>query len=150
MLPLKYPHKEIDFLDLIINKDAGRITTATYFKSVDTNSYLDFGGGHLQQWKTNVPFGQYRLVRKNCTIDTTFKKQAKVLQKRFLDKEYPISLTTQSYNKGKTYIQECFLREKNKRTDDERTRINFITTYHMAYSEIKKILSQHWYIKILF
>lgn len=45
------------FLDVITTKEAGRFITATFFSSVDISSYLDFGSG---QWKTNVPFGQYR------------------------------------------------------------------------------------------
>lgn len=38
----KFNQQNIDLLDLIISQDLKSFHTATYFKSVDTNSYIEF------------------------------------------------------------------------------------------------------------
>lgn len=80
---------EIQFLDLNISHNNDKFITSTHFKIVDTNSYLDFASGHYSKWKKNVPYGQFRRVQKNCSEDTTFEIQAKIIAKRFLEKGYP-------------------------------------------------------------
>lgn len=57
----------IDFLDLNIFIDKGKIHTKTFFKTVDAHSLLDFGSNHLKCWKTNMPYGQIVRMRRNCT-----------------------------------------------------------------------------------
>lgn len=97
----KYNTTEIDFLDLLITHDESRFITSTYFKQVDSNSYLEFSSGHHDAWKRNVPFGQFRLVLKNCTEETTFEIKAEKIKQRFQDKGYPKGLIKNAFNRAK-------------------------------------------------
>lgn len=75
--------QEIEFLDLLVSLTNKKFITSTFFKKVDTYSYLSFDSGHFTKWKTNIPFGQYLRIRKNCMDDGMFVKQSKILQQRF-------------------------------------------------------------------
>lgn len=42
----KFDVHEIEFLDLLVTQESNGFTTSTYFKPVDTNSYLNFNSYH--------------------------------------------------------------------------------------------------------
>lgn len=111
-----------------------------------SNSSLQFDSGHLRRWKENVSFGQYRRIRKNCTLNSDFETQAKIIQKRFSEKGYPESLTKQAYKRAKHLTQEQCLDNSKKeipfmKTQKERT--NFITTYNVKHGEITIIMKKY-------
>lgn len=70
----KYGVQQIEFLDLLISQNNQGFETSTYFKAVDANSYLDFQINHYRKWRENIPFGQLRRIRKNCTTNTKFEE----------------------------------------------------------------------------
>lgn len=142
---IKFTHNfsdiEIQFLDLSISHNNDNFITSTYFKSVDTNSYLDFSSGHYSKWKKNVPYGQFRRVRKNCSEDATFEIQAKIIAKRFLEKGYPIKLLEDAYTRAKSLNQNECLTSKEKeqeKSDTFSNRTKFITTYNRSHVTIQK------------
>lgn len=143
---LNFSEREIEFLDLLITHDNHTFITSTFFKKVDANSYLDFNSGHFHKWKQNVPFGQFRRVRKNCTSDTTFKEQAEVISKRFLDKGYPKGLINNARKKAEVLSQEQCLTTKQRDTGLNYERVNFITTFNRSHAKIQQVFSKHWHI----
>lgn len=68
------------------------ISTSTFFKKVDINSFLSFDSGHYKKWKINISYGQYRRIRKNCTNENKYHKQSKILKQPFKEKGYPNTL----------------------------------------------------------
>lgn len=147
---LNFGRDKIEFLDLVVSHDSEKFITSTYFKAVDINSYLDYSSGHFKKWKQNVPYGQFRRVRKNCTNEKTFEVQSKTIAKRFLDKGYPKKLVQDAFEKAKALSQQECLEVKNKSKKTEMTSIsscvNFITTYSTSHKIIQSILRKYWYI----
>lgn len=141
---------EIEYLDLVVStKD--KFSTSTFFKKVDTNSYLAFDSGHYIKWKTNVPFGQYRRIRKNCSDDDMFIKQSQILKQRFQEKKYPTSLIKSAYKRAKGMTQKDCLVEKSLGDvqgpgKEKKTSPHFITTYNAKHSAIRKILNKYWFL----
>lgn len=78
--------EKIYYLDVTLFSEGERILMSYYFKPVDCNSLLDFRSYHHKQWRTNIPFGQFRRLRKNCTKDSDFQTQSNILHKRFDEK----------------------------------------------------------------
>ncbi|XP_056419489.1 uncharacterized protein LOC130360958 [Hyla sarda] len=85
---IEYNEDNINFLVLNIAHKGTNYITSTYFKKVDINSYLEYNSAHQKQWLKNVPYGQFKRIRKNCMEDNTFAIQAKILSKRFIEKNY--------------------------------------------------------------
>lgn len=124
--------------------------TFTYFKKVDTKSYLDFSSGHYYKWNKNVPYGQFRRV--NCSDDKTFEIQAKIISKRLLEKGYPKKLVKDAFMKAKATNQDECLISKKKNEEKSTTfsnTVKFITTYNRSHIPIQKTLKKHWHISYI-
>lgn len=75
------PHS-IDYLDITLTMENSTIISKTHFKEVDTYSLLHFRSAHYKRWLTNVPYGQFCRLRKNCTRDQDFDTQAATMAER--------------------------------------------------------------------
>lgn len=132
----------MEYLDTELKSEDNKMISITYFKEVDTNSLLDFKSVHYKQWLSNVPFGQFRRLRKNCTLEKDFEEQSHTMTK----KKCPKHLIHEAKTKAGNLSQEtCLLPSKKPKkqllqaTSDYQH--NFITTYNHAYSNIVNILS---------
>lgn len=85
----KVSSETMDYLDISLTTHNENIITKTHFKDVDTNSRLDFKSAHYKKLLTNVPYGQFRRLGKNCTLDRDFETQSQVMSNRFKEKHYP-------------------------------------------------------------
>lgn len=152
----KFAPFKIEFLDLMISQENNRFTTSTYFRSVDTNSYLHYRSHHYKKWKKNIPYGQFRCIRKNCTSDSIFEEQATIIQERFTEKGYPKPLLTKAYERTKKISQREYLGIPTNTplpltTDDgvkphSQYSLNFITTFNNSHQSIRQILTRNWFI----
>lgn len=133
--------QKISFLDLMVSLANNKFSTSTFFKKVDSNSYLSYDSGHYTKWKTNIPFGQYR------TEDDMFIKQSKILQQRFREKNNPDTLIKTAYKKVKKLIhKDCLIEKTSTTTDPIITIPHFITTYNTKHGAICRILNIYWYL----
>ncbi|XP_075709805.1 uncharacterized protein LOC142743193 [Rhinoderma darwinii] len=142
-----YSGEKIYFLDLTNCKNGDTFTTKTHFKSVDVNSYLDFTSAHYPPWLRNVPFGQFRRIRKNCSNSIDFKKECLILSKRFREKHFPTSLIEGAQLKATKMTQEeCVKVAEIDQADHFDYKYNFITTFNAGSKFIRSILGKHWHI----
>lgn len=81
-------NKVVQFLDLEIQLEKGRITTKTFFKPVERNSYRPTDSCHYEPWLLNIPKGQMIRLRRNCSDNREYLAQAQWMRKRFEDKGY--------------------------------------------------------------
>lgn len=153
----KHDSQQIEFLDLLICQNDEGFETSTYFKSVDANSDLNFQSNQYRKWKENIPFVQLRRMRKNCTTDTKFEDQSKIIVNHLKEKGFPDGLVTEAYKKVKTLSQEELLSKivENKKEEpikkslnDESSNcsMNFTTTFNTAHVRIRNILRKNWFI----
>lgn len=84
--------REIPFLDMLICIDQeGTLSTTLYRKETAGNSLLRAESAYPVALKRSIPSAQYMRLRRICTDMGEFKKQAGLLQKRFLARESPLS-----------------------------------------------------------
>lgn len=76
------------FLDLNFTVKDGRLTTSTYFKETDRNSFIPLTSCYHKSWLAAVPKAQFQRIRQNCAEISEFYQQALVLKQRFLNKGY--------------------------------------------------------------
>ena len=85
--------QEIPFLDILMKKIDGKITTDIYHKSIDTFNYLPFNSSHPGKTKTNIP---YNLARRICMMVTDeevkeirlLELRSRLTSKEFSKKDY--------------------------------------------------------------
>lgn len=80
----------LPFLDVLIQKTQnGDISTTVFRKPTATNSLLRWESDHPVPLKKGIPQGQFLRLQRNCSTIETFKKEARDLRKRFLERGYP-------------------------------------------------------------
>lgn len=73
----------VNFLDLQITLHEDTIFTDLHRKLTATNSLLHYDSFHQKHLKDGIPMGQFARLRRNCSKDTDFFKQASDLTGRF-------------------------------------------------------------------
>ena len=78
--PIKFTSKwsfsEIEFLDVKVINDSGKLDTDVYIKATDSHQYLHRTSGHPNACKKGIPFVQALRLRRICSKVDFFKKRA--------------------------------------------------------------------------
>lgn len=83
-----FSHDSVNFLDLVIFEESGRLFTHTFFKEVDQNGYIPLGSCHHPRWLSGIPKSQMLRVRKNCNKIEDYDIQSQTILDRFQEKGY--------------------------------------------------------------
>uniref|UniRef100_A0A8C5R686 Reverse transcriptase domain-containing protein n=1 Tax=Leptobrachium leishanense TaxID=445787 RepID=A0A8C5R686_9ANUR len=134
----------IHFLDLEIYREGDAIKSKTFFKEVDTNTYIDQTSCHHPLWLKAVPKGKFIHLRRNCTDTEIFKTQANTLKKDFIAKGYKESDLDQTISNTMHDDRDELLKYKPRKEKGEE--ILFVCDYSNRANDIKKILKKHWHI----
>lgn len=137
----------VDFLDLTIKIEDGRLSTTLFRKPTSTNSLLHFRSFHPPHIKKGIPTGQFLRIRRNCTDDQTFQHHAKDLTKRFRERDYPHPLISQAYRRVKGSEWSDLLQVKSRMEDKS---LRFITPYNNQWSDLRRVLDNRWCILQLY
>lgn len=143
---LNFNKTEIEFLDIIIQSHNSTISTKTYFKPVDSNSYIHYSSFHHKKWLQNIPYSQFKRIRRNCTYKEDFIQQTDTIRKRFSAKKYPAKLIKKNALKKSSIVsqEECLIKTSKKQ--EKQDHLNFITQYSTSNGHIKNVLAKHWHI----
>ncbi|KAM4028630.1 uncharacterized protein ACNLHF_023918 [Anomaloglossus baeobatrachus] len=91
-LTYKYSSRRIDFLDINIEVDSlSSIQTTMYRKSTSVNALLHASSAHTSTIRA-IPTGQFLRIRRICSSDQSFERQATELRRRFQDRGYTASV----------------------------------------------------------
>uniref|UniRef100_A0A8C5P9M3 Reverse transcriptase domain-containing protein n=1 Tax=Leptobrachium leishanense TaxID=445787 RepID=A0A8C5P9M3_9ANUR len=74
-LDSKWSNDSVTFLDLNIYREGNKLKSKTFFKEVDTNTFIEKNSCHNPTWLKGVPKGQFIRLRRNCTDVDIFKQQ---------------------------------------------------------------------------
>lgn len=138
----------INYLDITLFSENNKTFMKNVFKKVDCNSLLDYTSCHYKRWLTNVPFGQCRRIRRNCTKDSDFLTQSNILKKRFEEKRYPTKLIEGAFIRAKQLTQQSCIQPRLKNTDKKEDIFKnaFTTTFNQNHNKIRLILKKYQYI----
>lgn len=114
-LTYEISYKMIHFLDLTIQVQENSINTKTFFKTVERNSCIPVDNYHHDPWLINIPKGQMVRFRRNCSEDSTFLEQAKVLGKRFVLKGYNEDFIEEKIKEVFQIPRNTLLQDKDKK-----------------------------------
>ncbi|KAM9305433.1 uncharacterized protein PAF06_013989 [Gastrophryne carolinensis] len=118
-LTYKWDAMKVEFLDLLISKQAGKLFTTTYRKPTAGNTLLHFSSHHPGPLKRGIPFGQFLRIRRNCSSVTDYLREARELKARFRERGYPHRLL-RTCSKKALEIERDALLEGRYKTHDKR------------------------------
>lgn len=91
-------HKRIEFLDVVLIGEGEHISSVLYRKPSAGNSPLRADSGHPRHTIKDIPVGQFLRLRRVCSDDSTFLKEASDLRARFMDRVYTVSVLDRAFN----------------------------------------------------
>lgn len=137
----------MNYLDFTLSFENNKITTENFFKKVDSNNYLDYQSCQHRKCLQNIPYGQFRRIRRNCSKTADYRKQSTILMKKFKEKKYPNKIISNTYQKeGKLTQGDCLVSKKKSTENNDKFRSSFLTAFNFQHHEIRRILQTHWHI----
>ncbi|XP_075450940.1 uncharacterized protein LOC142492137 [Ascaphus truei] len=129
-----------------------KINTKTFFKKVDSNSFILSTSNHKRSWIDNIPQSQFMRIRRNCSLLSDFESQSVLLFDKFIERGYDRALLTKSLAKVYDMDRESLLiQNKTKIVTEDRNidnviKVPFVTEYNSVSRNIQKIIGNSWNI----
>uniref|UniRef100_A0A8C5MHD2 Reverse transcriptase domain-containing protein n=1 Tax=Leptobrachium leishanense TaxID=445787 RepID=A0A8C5MHD2_9ANUR len=144
VLTTTWSHERINFLDLSIFIEDGKIKTETFFKKVDVNSFIETTSCHLPQWLDGIPKSQFLRVRRNCTDLDAYDIQSDKLRTDFLEKGYDQDKLEYTRNEVRSIERANLLKVKPKIETQFAADVPFIFSYNAQNQPIRKLIKKYW------
>ena len=138
--------KEITFLDTVVHKGErfskeSILDIKTHYKPTETFQYTHFTSCHPPGVKRGFIKGEaIRLLRTNSS-ETAFKESLSKFKTRLTARGYPKHLIESTLSEITFAGRQSALQQKLKAREKI---LPFVTTYHPAVTELKKILMHEW------
>ncbi|OCT95583.1 hypothetical protein XELAEV_18013271mg [Xenopus laevis] len=141
----------INFLDIRIYRDNNNdVQTTVFRKDTATNNLLHAKSQHPSSLIQGIPTGQYLRVKRICSTETDFKKEADKLYLRFKQRAYSHNSLKRAYKRalGADRNQLLIPKKHNEahKANKSTKIIRFIGNYSFEHNEIRQILTNHWQI----
>ena len=124
-----------------------KLYTDLYNKPTDTNSYLNYDSAHPPNCKKSLPYSQLLRIKRLCTKESDYIRNANKKLKEFETKNYPKKILLDSIEKVNTLKRENLLKKKEKTNDDPATQDTYhkITcTFRPIYQKVLKLIKKNW------
>ncbi|XP_069605745.1 uncharacterized protein [Ranitomeya imitator] len=137
---------EIDFLDIkIMRSKDGEIQTDVFCKETSVNALLHSTSAHTGSTIRAIPVGQFLRMRRICSGDEIFERQARDLTERFQDRGYSNRVIKKGYFRARASSRNQLLRRPPRPTQSKKVQpLRFISTYNNRWEEMREILRRHW------
>ena len=133
----KWSYSEIEFLDVKVINDSGKLETDVYIKPTDSHQYLHRTSCHPNACKKGIPFAQALRLRRICSKDDFFNKRADDLCTFLVERGYKKHFVQEQVERARNIPRHEVLRDKEKK---ENKRIPFTVTYHPGLPNIGGVL----------
>lgn len=140
---MSFDKNRITFLDIEIYKgEQGNLCSKLYKKSTAGNKILYATSFHPQPLINSIPYSQYLRIKRNCTDEETFIKEAAKPRDRLLARGYSHASLKRSYKQVLMKPRNALL-YTTKRIDTNKLRI--ITKFNQQH-QVKTIIEKYWHI----
>ena len=122
----EYSTEMVEFLDLKIFVENGRLETDLYIKPSNLQLYLDFFSNHPEPCKEGVVYGQALRVVERCSRTEDREKHLENLKNKLVNRNYPEKLIEEKFNIVRKKSRRDLINQKRKRnTGDDKVRLIF-------------------------
>ena len=122
----KWSYKEVEFLDVKVINDSGKLETDVYIKPTDSHQYLHQASCHPNSCKRGIPYAQALRLRRICSKETFFEKRVQDFCRFSVERGYKKNFVQQQVDRARQTPRNEALRDKLK---EENNRIPFTVTY---------------------
>ena len=134
------------FLDTtVLIDDTRKLYTDLYCKPTDSHNYLLYESYHPRHLTKSLPYSQLLRIRRICTKLSDFDKNAILIGKHFLQRNYPEDLITEAIINTRRMNREKLLsppESSAKTTNLDNTFL--VTTFNPDCTPLRDIVQQTW------
>lgn len=142
---MEVSQKILTFLDIQIFINSDRTVGTTLFRKPSVgNSLLHANSFHPVSMITNVPYGQYLRLRRNCSEVVQFELEAKALRDRLRLRGYSNKCLKKAYIRAKKQDRLNLIHGQTTPKSDPGLRI--ITRFSGQHQRVRDLLQKHWYL----
>ena len=136
-LKFEYSTKQIEFLDLRIIVENGKLETDLYVKPTSLQLFLDYCSNHPEHCKVGIVYSQALRVIERCSKQNFVDTHLQQLRCKFLERHYPPQIIDHNFEKAKqkNRRQLIFQPRKNKGGDNK---IRLIFTHNQSNPPLHK------------
>ena len=143
----QYSTEMVEFLDLQIFVENGRLETNLFIKPSNLQLYLDFFSNHPEPCKQGVVYGQALRVIERCSKTEDRDHHLENLKAKLQDRNYPEKLINEKFSEAKKKTRKDLIHQNRKGGRGEDKKVRLIFTHnrgnpplHMWLRESKKCL----------
>ncbi|CAJ0919541.1 unnamed protein product [Ranitomeya imitator] len=144
-LTWQYSREGVDFLDISIHKGLdGYLSTDVYRKVTATNTLLHATSSHHPQVFKSIPISQFLRMKRICSDESGFEKQAQILTANLKNRGYNRKVIRAGYRRAKFSSREQLLCCSKRQTAQDTQAVRLITGFNSQWREIMQVLGKHW------
>ncbi|XP_033099381.1 uncharacterized protein LOC117103028 [Anneissia japonica] len=117
---VEYSSESIPFLDVLVGRNGGNISTSIYYKPTDNHQYLDFYSYHPITLKRSIVYSQCLRLKRICSDPTDYQQQLSRLTTNFLNCHYPLKLILSAILKASSKSRSDLLSYTHRPIPDTR------------------------------
>lgn len=118
-------NRELDALDVRLRiEDDGTISSRLFRKPTDGHQFLHWSSAHPSSLKRSIPYAQLLRIKRNCSFESDFLREAEILLSRFRKREYPERVLRTAFDKARSRDrQELLITGKPKAAEERLTMV---------------------------
>jgi hypothetical protein len=152
----EYSDVKIEFLDLQIFIENGKLETSLYVKPSNLQLYLDFFSNHPQPCKEAIVYGQALRIIERCSKPGDVDANLGNLKEKLKNRNYPEDLINKKFRQAKLKDRKKIISEgrPNRRRSDDKIRLIFTRNegnppIHQWLRECKTLLKKNEKAKLV-
>ena len=116
----KWSKERIEFLDVEVINESGKLETDVYVKPTDSHQYLHYSSCHPSGCKKSIPYSipyaQAMRLRRNCSKTCFFEKRVLNLYNYLTERGYKKVLCSETDKEGKTGFETRCIEGETERS----------------------------------
>ena len=108
----KWSYQEVEFLDVKVVNESGKLETDVYIKPTDSHQYLHRVSCHPNSCKKGIPYAQALRLRRICFKETFFESRARDLCSFLEERGYEKNVIQQQVDRARQTPRDEALRDK--------------------------------------
>ena len=134
----EYSKNRVEFLDLVISIEHGKLVTNLFIKPSNKQLYLDFMSNHPEPCKEAIIYGQALRILERCSKDEDAVSHLENLKSKLLARNYPEELIESKFKKAKSYSRHSLIHKNRKQGGDKEKKVRMIFTYNKGNPPLHK------------
>ena len=133
----------LEALDLRLEIVDGRVVTRLYRKPTDgTMRFVHWRSCHPPSLLASIPYAQMLRVKTNCTFDSVYREEIRLLVDMFKARGYPAAVLDRAYAEAEKRTRQQLLERRGEVAIDC---VNFVTWYNAGSERgIRQVVREFW------